>query len=61
LTVLPGFGSPFGGLIDVPISFFLKNKFHLSAHEVWAFPGSHFRGTLTMNGHAGLLIAASAL
>jgi hypothetical protein len=37
LTVLLGFGSPFGGLIDVPISFFLKNKFHLSAHEVANF------------------------
>jgi hypothetical protein len=61
LTVLPGFGSPFGGLIDVPISFFLKNKFHLSAHGVWTFPMIHFRGTLTLNGHAGLLIAASAL
>jgi MFS transporter len=37
LTVLLGFGSPFGGLIDVPISFFLKNKFHLSAHAVANF------------------------
>jgi hypothetical protein len=37
LTILLGFGSPFGGLIDVPISFFLKNKFHLSASEVANF------------------------
>jgi len=34
---LLGFGSPFGGLIDVPLSFFLKNKFHLSASEVANF------------------------
>jgi predicted MFS family arabinose efflux permease len=37
LTILLGFGSPYGGLIDVPISFFLKNKFHLSASEVANF------------------------
>jgi MFS family permease len=37
LIVLMGFGSPFGGLIDVPISFFLKNKLHLAAHEVATF------------------------
>lgn len=37
LTILLGFGSPFGGLIDVPISFFLKNKFHLSASDVANF------------------------
>src|SRR5580692_6455996 len=37
LIVLLGFGSPFGGLIDVPISFFLKNKLHLKAHEVADF------------------------
>ena len=37
LVMLLGFGSPFGGLIDVPISFFLKNKFHLSASEVANF------------------------
>jgi hypothetical protein len=37
LIVLLGFGSPFGGLIDVPISFFLKNKLHLKASEVANF------------------------
>jgi hypothetical protein len=37
LIILLGFGSPYGGLIDVPISFFLKNRLHLKAHEVAAF------------------------
>ena len=37
LLVLLGFGSPGGGLIGVPISFLLKNKFHLGAHEVAVF------------------------
>ncbi|MGO8916759.1 MAG: MFS transporter [Stellaceae bacterium] len=37
LIVLVSFGAPFGGLIDVPISFFLKNKLHLEAHEVAYF------------------------
>ena len=37
LILLVGFGAPQGGLIDVPISFFLKNKLHLAAHEVAAF------------------------
>lgn len=37
LTVLLAFGGPFGGLIDIPISFFLKNKLHLKAHEVAEF------------------------
>jgi MFS family permease len=37
LIVLLGFGSPFGGLIGLPISFFLKNKLHLPAHEVAVF------------------------
>jgi Na+/melibiose symporter-like transporter len=37
LIMLMGFGAPFGGLIDVPISFFLKNKLHLQAHEVATF------------------------
>ena len=37
LIVLLSFGSPFGGLIDIPISFFLKNKLHLEAHEVAVF------------------------
>src|SRR5271154_6837329 len=34
LIVLLAFGSPYGGLIDIPISFFLKNRLHLEAHEV---------------------------
>ncbi len=38
LIILLGFGSPSGGLIDIPISFFLKNKLHLTAHEL-----AHFR------------------
>jgi predicted MFS family arabinose efflux permease len=37
LILLLGFGSPFGGLIDTPISFFLKNKLHLSAHAIANF------------------------
>src|SRR5579872_99296 len=38
LTVLLAFGGPSGGLIDIPVSFFLKNRLHLEAHEV-----AHFR------------------
>ena len=37
LIVLMGFGAPGGGLIGVPVSFFLKNKMHLKAHEVAMF------------------------
>ena len=37
LIVLLTFGSPNGGLIDIPISFFLKNRLHLQAHEVAEF------------------------
>jgi len=37
LIVLLAFGAPFGGLIDVPISFLLKNKLHLGAHELANF------------------------
>ncbi len=37
LVLLLGFGSPYGYLIDVPVSFFLKNKLHLEAHEVASF------------------------
>ena len=37
LIVLLAFGSPAGGLIDIPVSFFLKNKLHLAAHEVAQF------------------------
>src|SRR5471032_2631160 len=34
LIVLLAFGAQSGGLIDIPISFLLKNKLHLTAHEV---------------------------
>jgi Major Facilitator Superfamily len=37
LIVLLAFGSPAGGLIDIPISFLLKNKLQLKAHEVANF------------------------
>src|SRR5579864_1630934 len=37
LILLLAFGGPSGGLIDVPISFFLKNRLHLEAHEVARF------------------------
>lgn len=37
LIVLLAFGSPSGGLIDIPISFFLKNRLHLAAHELATF------------------------
>lgn len=37
LIVLLAFGAPFGGLMDIPISFFLKNKLHLEANEVAKF------------------------
>ena len=37
LIVLLAFGSPAGGLIDIPISFFLKNKLHLEARELADF------------------------
>jgi hypothetical protein len=37
LIVLLAFGGPSGGLIDIPISFLLKNKLHLEAHEVANF------------------------
>jgi hypothetical protein len=37
LIVLLAFGAPSGGLIDIPISFVLKNKLHLTAHEVANF------------------------
>ena len=37
LIILLSFGGPSGGLIDIPISFFLKNKLHLTAHEVANF------------------------
>jgi hypothetical protein len=37
LIILLTFGAPSGGLIDIPISFFLKNRLHLTAHEVAGF------------------------
>jgi hypothetical protein len=37
LIILLAFGGPSGGLIDIPISFLLKNKLKLSAHEVAVF------------------------
>jgi MFS family permease len=37
LIVLLALGGPYGGLIDIPVSFFLKNKLHLKAHEVAEF------------------------
>ena len=37
LIILVAFGSPSGGLIDIPVSFLLKNKLQLSAHEVAGF------------------------
>jgi len=37
LIILLGFGSPSGGLIGLPMSFFLKNRLHLKAHELAIF------------------------
>jgi Na+/melibiose symporter-like transporter len=37
LVLMVGFGAPNGGLIDIPVSFFLKNRLHLKAHEVATF------------------------
>jgi len=37
LIVLLAFGGPHGGLIDIPISFFLKNKLNLTATELANF------------------------
>ena len=37
LILIGGFGAPQGGLIDIPISFFLKNKLHLDAPQVALF------------------------
>jgi hypothetical protein len=37
LIFLLAFASPSGGLIDIPISLFLKNKLHLKAHELANF------------------------
>jgi MFS family permease len=37
LIFLVSFGAPNGGLIDIPVTFFLKNKLHLSAQQVASF------------------------
>jgi MFS family permease len=37
LMLLVGFGNPGSGLINVPVSFFLKNRLHLPAHDVANF------------------------
>ena len=37
LLFIVSFGRPWGGLLDVPIQFFLKNRLHLSAHELAGF------------------------
>jgi MFS family permease len=37
LIILLGFGVPYGGLMYLPITFLLKNKFHLSSHAVAQF------------------------
>ena len=37
LIVLLALGGPSGGLIDIPISFLLKNRLHLTSHEVANF------------------------
>lgn len=34
LVLLVEFGAPYNGLIDVPVTFFLKNRLHLAAHEI---------------------------
>jgi MFS family permease len=37
LLLLVNFSAPMGGLIDIPVSFFLKNKLHLQANELAVF------------------------
>ncbi len=37
LIFIIGMGGPYLGLFDTPISFFLKNKLHMQAHEVATF------------------------
>ncbi len=37
LITLLAFGAPYGGLIDIPVSFVLKNKLNLDAHELANF------------------------
>lgn len=37
LILMIGLGAPWHGLIDVPVIFFLKNRLHLSAHQLAEF------------------------
>lgn len=37
LTLMVAFGAPFGGLINLPITYFLKNRLHFSAVQVSGF------------------------
>jgi MFS family permease len=37
LLVLMNFSSPAGGVIDIPVTFFLKNRMHLQSHELAIF------------------------
>ena len=37
LLVLMNFSSPAGGVIDIPVTFFLKNRMHLASHELAIF------------------------
>jgi MFS family permease len=37
LILLINFGHPAGGIIDIPVSFFLKNKLHLQANQLAVF------------------------
>jgi MFS family permease len=37
LLVLMNFSSPAGGMIDIPVTFFLKNRMHLEANELAVF------------------------
>ncbi len=48
LIVLATFGAPWIGLIDIPISFFLKNRLHLTASRGRQFPAG--------GGHSALFV-----
>ena len=37
LLVLMNFSSPAGGMIDIPVTFFLKNRMHLHSNELAVF------------------------
>src|ERR1700722_12851405 len=37
LLTLMNFASPAGGMIDIPVTFFLKNRLHLNANELAVF------------------------